>query len=297
MTSFFQRSMTLLSMCIFVCGCSDRYHIPKENPPALKAKATIVLEYNTRDVLMKKHSDIRLPVASLVKLMTAILTERECALDSGVSISTKEAGLTGNLALLRSGEKLTIRDLLGLMLVASNNSAATALAEHLGQRWMPKESRKTYPAKTAESIFVAEMNRHAIDIGMKNTHFANPHGLDCTNAYSSARDIARLFIKASERPVLLGLMGKQKFSCHSIDGKYHHVVKNTNELLGVNPGVTAGKTGTTKQAKETLAFLWKNAQNDLYVIVILGSTDRYADAHELIDWLTLKETYHETRTD
>ncbi|MCK4799839.1 D-alanyl-D-alanine carboxypeptidase, partial [Candidatus Parcubacteria bacterium] len=199
----------------------------------IKAKAAIVLDQETDMVLYSENSKEKMPIASLTKIMTALVVLENVDLDGVVIISKSAFDTDGRKDGLIVNEKINAKDLLKIMLIRSNNSAAVSLAEH-----------------TSGSVeeFVKLMNERANLLGLENTNFSNPTGFDSEGNYSTAYDIAQLFDYASDKPLIWEILRTQRLNLTSLDKKTKHRLKNTNLLLGRLKNITGGKTGLTDEA-------------------------------------------------
>lgn len=239
------------------------------------AAVALVLEPVTQKVLYHKDIFDERPIASLTKLMTAMIAIEEMNLSDEVLISKNAVGTEGEAGDLVVGEKITVQNLLTMLLVVSSNDAAIALEEY-------------YNAFRAEQdmTFVAAMNRLAQELGLESTFFVEPTGLSVNNR-STAYDLARMADHVFQRPVLREILSTQIIDAHSSDGIITHHLVNSNKLLGVLEGVLAGKTGYTEEAGESLILYVKksNQADDYLIYVVLGSSDRVKAARHLIDWV------------
>ena len=238
----------------------------------VKAKSAIAVNAETDTIIYEKNIQEKLPVASLVKLMTALVVLDEVDLESQVIISRNAVAAEGNKGNLKADEKITVRNLLHLLLVNSSNDAATALAEHISG---------------SENKFTELMNKKAKTLGLKNTRFANPTGLDKEGNYSTAYDLTKLVKSVLDEPLLLEIMRIQTADVFSVDGINIHHLSNTNKLLGKLPGINiiGGKTGFTNQAGECLILITSHPENNQKIIsVILGSDDRFGEMEELVNY-------------
>ncbi len=233
-------------------------------PPAVGAKAALVIDLDSGQTLYAKKPNQPLPPASTAKLMTALVTVQHANVDDRVTVSARAAGTPGSRMGLVVGETLTVRDLLYGLLLPSGNDAAVALAEHVAG---------------SQDAFVRMMNETGAALGLKNTTFANAHGLDDPKQVSTAADLAAMAKAAFAYPLLARIVATPTAQ---IAGRK---LTNTNELLGVYQGADGVKTGTTDAAGECLvASVTRNGHRML--VVILGSGDRYADARTLLDYTT-----------
>ncbi|MBI1888442.1 MAG: D-alanyl-D-alanine carboxypeptidase [Candidatus Spechtbacteria bacterium] len=237
--------------------------------------SALVIEPATQKVLYHKNLfDVR-PIASLTKLMTALIVSEEMDLTSEVTVSKDAVDTEGEAGNLVVDEKITVENLLYLLLVVSSNDAAVALEEYYN-------SYRTEQDKT----FVAAMNRRAEALGLSDTFFVEPSGLNINNR-STAYDLARLADYVFQKPILRQVMSTQTIDVRSVDGVINHHLVNSNKLLGVLEGVLAGKTGFTDEAGESIVLFVKKGDklDDYLIYVILGSDDRVKVARALIDWV------------
>ncbi|MGC8839761.1 MAG: D-alanyl-D-alanine carboxypeptidase family protein, partial [Anaerolineae bacterium] len=233
-----------------------------EAPPTPLAEAALLGDESTGEVLWEKNAHQRRAVASTTKIMTALLTLERADLDGEVVVSPAASYTGGNMVGLAPGERLSVRDLLYGLLLNSGNDAATALAEHV--------------AGSAEA-FVDLMNARAQALGMADTHFVNPHGLDAEGHYSSAYDLWLLTREAMKNPVFRDIVATPVQTL----GPRTYV--NLNLLLTAYPGADGVKTGTSDWAGECLVASATRRGHRL-IAVVLHSPDRYGDARALLDW-------------
>lgn len=248
--------------------------LPKRDwsmPPfELAADAAMAAKLDGSRIYYNKNIEKRRPVASLVKLMTAIVVLENYNLNDVVKIEKKYIKREGETGDLRPGEPITVRSLLDIMLIDSSNDAAFTLAEQ-------------------KSDFIYLMNKKAKELNLANTHFTNPDGLDEPNNYSSAEDIIKIFSYLINRHSgILEILKTKNMVVYSSNGKIEHRLVNTNELLGILPEVKAGKTGYTDSAGGSLALLISGAdfgdKNNI-ITVVLGSPDRFGESEKLVKWL------------
>ena len=239
------------------------------------AASALVLEPVTQKVLYHKDIFAERPIASLTKLMTALVAIEEMNLSDEVVISKNAISTEGDAGDLVVGEKITVQNLITMLLVVSSNDAANALEEYYNA--FREDQDKTY---------VAAMNTLAQKLGLQSTFFVEPTGLNVNNR-STGYDLARLADYVFQRPVLREILSTQTIDAHSADGVIVHHLVNSNKLLGVLEGVLAGKTGYTDEAGESLMlYVKKNSgAHDYLIYVVLGSNDRVRAARHLIDWI------------
>lgn len=264
---------------------------PVAGPPIVTAKAWSICDLKTGTILNHSNGDVPLPIASTTKVMTAhvVLTLVESnpkRLDETVEFSRRADGTAGTSSGIRAGEQLKVRELLYGLLLPSGNDAAVALAEHFGGQCQPPAELP----KTDDPLvkFVAEMNRVAARLGMKNSHFTNPHGLPDRQHYSTANDLMRLTLVASRNKLLLECTNCRQHGCRLTGpGGYQRniVWKNSNRLLEIE-GYQGLKTGTTNAAGSCLISMAERSGQQLSTVVLGASSDenRYLDTRNLMKW-------------
>lgn len=210
--------------------------------------------------------DARLPMASLTKLMTALLVAESADFDAVVTIGRSAANETGTRIGLTAGERVRARDLFTAMLVRSANDACRALAD-----WQAGD----------QVAFVARMNARAAAMGMRNTHYTDACGHDDAQQYSSVRDLATLAHAAIRQPAILAAAARREFRFKSLDGRSHGA-RSTNALLGIVAGAQGLKTGYTPGAGRCLVAL---AERDgvQVLAVLLHAPDRWWDSAGLLE--------------
>jgi D-alanyl-D-alanine carboxypeptidase (penicillin-binding protein 5/6) len=245
--------------------------VPPVPAPQVTARAALVQENTSDTRLYQKEQETAIAPASTIKLLTAITALTLGQVDE--KIQAKKDDLVGGSTMgLKPGDTLTLGNLLMGMLIPSGNDAATVIAD--------AEGAKLPDAATlgAVNAFVARMNAVGAERGLTGTHAVNPSGLDAPGMVSTARDLARLADLVLADPILAPIVRTRDATIPSAYGTYP--VKTTNDLLGT-PGVIGVKTGTTDEAGQNL-ILAVAEKNHRLIIVVLGSTDRYADARALL---------------
>ncbi|WP_435011023.1 peptidoglycan-binding protein [Tundrisphaera lichenicola] len=261
-----------------------------DGPPFTNAPAWVIVDGKTSEILWGSSEDKPREMASTTKIMTALVVLRLAStnpsvLDETLTFSERADRTPGSTAGVKAGEKVSVRELLYGLLLPSGNDAAEAFAEYFGARLDPPEE-ETDAKPTAR--FVAEMNRVADELGLRETHFANPHGLPAPGHQASPRDLARLAHVAMADPTFAKVVGTTRRGASLVDasGASRNVVwKNTNDLLGFE-GYEGVKTGTTTGAGACLVAIGQNG-GDRLIVVILGaptSNARYVDARNLFRW-------------
>jgi D-alanyl-D-alanine carboxypeptidase len=249
---------------------------------AFTAKGVYVVDASTDAVLFKKNPDAQLPLASITKVILALVVSDVLPMESTVTIS-REAVMKGGGG-LTYGEIWKVRDLIDYMLIASSNTAAEALAEA-----SEEAIRAKYPAAPAERAVIWRMNRLSAELGMKSTYFLNPSGLDESvtqaGALGSAQDIATLFSYAlrTSRELFAGT-SREFATLGPLNGPKRDV-HNTNEALAAIPHIYMGKTGLTDLAGGNLAIAYDATENHPVIVVVLGSTQqgRFSDVTTLVE--------------
>lgn len=241
---------------------------PQASAPTISAQAVFVIDNETDAVLYEKNADQRLPMASLTKIMTAVVVLDEYQLDEIVSVPEVCTHLPPNEVGLESNEKIGVEGFLYGMLVASGSDAACALSHHF------------------DGDFLALMNKKAEDLYLSQTHFENEVGLDGEdgNHLSTARDLVKLSKEALKNGVFRKIVGTQQVSVANADQTRWHNLTSTNELLFTLPGTTGVKTGLTKQAGGCLAVSYERNGREI-IGVILASDDRFVDMREILNWV------------
>jgi len=200
-------------------------------PPQISARTAVVIQPDTRDVVYAKGAEVRRPIASTTKLMTALLALEKLDLSDVLRAAPYHPSPAESIVGLRTGERMTVADLLRALLLPSANDAAETLAVGIAG------SRKA---------FVRMMNERAKQLGLKNTHYANPIGLDAPGNYSSAQDLVQLALILRRNPFFVTTTNQPKAILRS--GSRRRVVVNRNTLVQNVPVVNGVKTGHTSGA-------------------------------------------------
>lgn len=235
--------------------------------PEINAESGIILNIKKngkQTILFDKNKDDVLPIASLTKIMTAIIVLENFDLEQIIKVSKESVSVLGDKGHLFVGEELKTKDLLYIMLIESSNDAATALVldGHIGYK-----------------EFINLMNEKAKDLNLKNTYFIDPAGLSSQNI-SSVIDLANLTQYTLNYPILWNILETSEIQIYSIDNKFEHGLKSTNILLDI---VNIGKTGYTNEAKGCMLTA-SNIQDNYLITVVLGSDQREEDTKTLITW-------------
>jgi D-alanyl-D-alanine carboxypeptidase (penicillin-binding protein 5/6) len=232
------------------------------------ASGVLITDLSSGQILLAINPDKRRPMGSLTKLMTALLIVENHAMNEIVTVPKSVEQVSGSLAHLRPGDQYTVGDLLSALLVPSGNDAAVTLAEfHSG----------------SQEAFTQEMNDRARTLGLQNTSYANPDGLDAPNEWSTPRDLAWLASYVLGQKQILRRMSLPETVIHSVGGRAL-TLQNTHLLLHEPGPVVAGKTGTTDGAGQCLLSIVREGERE-YVVVLLGSHERYADMRVVLSVL------------
>jgi serine-type D-Ala-D-Ala carboxypeptidase (penicillin-binding protein 5/6) len=237
--------------------------------PELPARAWVLADAQDGTTLVARSANTEAPVASATKLMTAYAARQDLPLDKKVAAPPYQALAAESLVGLRAGERITVRDLLYGLILASGNDAAVALAD---------------AAAGSQERFVAEMNRDARRLGLGDTSYANPIGLDQPGNYSSARDLVRLTVELREDPFFRKVFDAPETTVQS-GGRSIHLT-NRNTLVRTVPWVNGVKTGYTLGAGYVLVGSGTRKGVTL-VSAVLGSTSesgREAATLELLEY-------------
>ncbi len=237
--------------------------------PSVSAQCAAVIHMDTGEVLFVKNGDERRAMASTTKIMTALLTLEEAAVENREVEITREMVLVeGSSMGLREGDRLTLRDLaVGMLTVSGNDAANSAAIAISGSR----------------EAFVERMNQRAQELGLENTHFETPSGLDGETHYSTALDMAKLAAAAMQNPDFAAIAGSKTAKVTFLSPEKTVTYQNHNKLLSLYEGCTGVKTGYTKKAGRCLVSA---AERDgvRLVAVTLSAPDDWNDHAALLDY-------------
>lgn len=250
--------------------------------PEITARSAIAISFKPDsqegNILYKKNIDQVLPIASLTKIMTAIIALENFDLEEIIKVSKNSVLTLGDKGGLIRGEELKTKDLLYIMLMESSNDAATALASD--------NPRLPYDE------FINLMNSKAKELELENTYFLDPIGLSSDNQ-STALELAKLTKQALNFPLIWKILKTSEITISSIDNKFIHNLTNTNQLLEKISNLLGGKTGYTEEAGECMLTVLDISDsfgiNNYLIIIVLGSDQREIDTEKLINWS--KEAY------
>ena len=233
-----------------------------EPPPQVSAKSAALLDGTTGECLCEKNGDQRALIASTTKIMTGLLVCEAGDLDRTVTVPETAAGTEGSSMYLKSGETLTRRELLYGMMLHSGNDAALTLA---------------ISVSGSEAAFVRQMNRRACALNLTQTHFANPHGLDSGENYSTALDLVRLAQAALQNEQFRAVVSTKTITCAG------RTLTNHNKLLWRYDGCIGVKTGYTRHAGRILVSAAERGGRML-IAVTISDPDDWRDHVSLLDY-------------
>ena len=261
-------SAIILIFFLFTAISPQQINANEDNSINVSAANAVLMELESGRVLYEKEAHEKKRIASITKIMTAILAVELGKLDDMVTVSDRAFGTEGSSLYLKSGQKMKLEDLVYGLMLRSGNDAAVAIAEHVGG---------------SLEGFIYLMNQKAEEIGMKNSSFTNPHGLDNTkNHYSTAYDMALLTRYAMNNETFREISATKEHHAPNPNEKWDYEWGNKNKMLKLYKYSTGGKTGYTKLAKRTLV---STAEKDgmALVAVTLNAGDDWNDHMALFD--------------
>ncbi len=259
-------TLLLLSMLSIYASATYKSSRSQGFSKKISAKASALYEPTNNIFIYEKNGDQRMPMASTTKIMTAIVVAEHCDMDEVVIIGPESVGIEGSSAYLREGDEYTILELLYALLLQSANDAATALA---------------YYTAGGISEFSALMNTEAMSLGLENTHFTNPHGLDDEEHYTTAKDLAVIGAKLMQSDVLRSMVSTYKKTFTY--GERTRTYINHNKLLRLYDGGVGIKTGFTKRSGRCLVGAAE--RDDLtFISVTLDAPSDWSDHTALLDF-------------
>ena len=243
---------------------------------SINSRSCIVYDRNSHMILYGKNETKKVKMASTTKIMTSLIIIENCNLSETIEVSQKAAGTGGSRLGLKTGDKITIKDLLYGLMLCSGNDAAVALAEYAGGDIQG---------------FAELMNNKAHELGLTNTHYESPHGLDSDGHYTTAYELAVLSDYALKNETFAKIVGTKNYTV-TING-YPKNLSNTNELLGYLNGVYGVKTGFTNGANRCLVTACKRNDMDIICVVLSADTKKFRtqDTIKLIEYAFKNFTY------
>lgn len=237
--------------------------------PVISAKSALVYDTSSSRFLFDKNTEIKLPIASLTKIMTAVVVLENLSSDDIVTIAGDSIRVDGEKQDLYLGEKMSVRNLLKLLLIESSNDAAYALANYSKGRGID---------------FIGAMNIKAGALGMKDSNFIDPAGLN-DNAHSTVKDLAKLVEYSLTYHEIWDISSEKTAIVESSDERIKHSITSTNRLLGMVKDIIGGKTGFTDGALQCMILVTSvQGYPGKLISIVLGSQDRFGDTQKLIDW-------------
>jgi D-alanyl-D-alanine carboxypeptidase len=240
---------------------------PTAPAPAVSASAYAIIERSCGALDYGFNEHARLAPASLTKIVTSLLVAQNANLDDVVNINVSGSQMRkegSSIMGIEPGQQYSMRDLLYGLMLPSGNDAAVAIAQYMGGGDVER--------------FVQMMNDEAAALGMQDSHFSNPHGLDSKTLYSSAYDMAVAGRAALDNPLLFDVTNTRNWITAS-----GLSFRNGNKLLSSYPGADGVKIGFTNNAKQTIVAAADRNGRSL-IVSVFGSDDRYADSAALLDW-------------
>lgn len=258
----FKKRLILFASCLlFVILAILPTTMSDINTANADGKSEIAIELTHGTVLHERNADLRLPMASTTKIMTALIISEDCDLSEVITVPDEAVGVEGSSIYLKHGETLSVKDLLYGLMLRSGNDSATALAIH---------------HSGSVEAFVNKMNEKAAEISATSTHFTNPSGLPDDNHYTTARDLAEIARYAMKNETFAEVVG-----CKSYSGDYRNF-NNKNKILYSLDGANGVKTGYTVKAGRCLVSSAKRENMDV-ICVVLNCYDMYERSAAIIN--------------
>ncbi len=237
------------------------------NPPSTSAYAAVLIDASSGAVLYTKNAHERLPMASTTKIMTALVVLENMPLDKTVTVPEEAASIEGSSMYLRANEKVTVETLLYGLLLESGNDAAHTLA---------------VACSGSVEAFAEKMNERAEALGLRDTHFVNPHGLSADFHYTTAYELARITAEALQNETFRQMVSTVTKVVSATDGDLTRYFSNHNKLLRQYEGAIGVKTGYTKAAGRCLVGAAER-DGSTFVTVTLNDGNDWADHAALLD--------------
>ncbi|MBC8060935.1 MAG: D-alanyl-D-alanine carboxypeptidase [Clostridiaceae bacterium] len=239
----------------------------------VSARSAVALDCDSKLVLFEKNSEMIVSIASTTKIMTVMVAMKYGNLDKKVEISSRAAGIRGSTVGYKKGEHITLKELLFGLMLRSGNDASIAISEGVSG---------------SVEEFVKLMNEYAVEIGLSNSHFSVPHGLDDVGHYSTAYDLALITTKAKENKLFNEIVNSKDVdaSQYGFTRSYH----NINKILWLIPEADGVKTGFTGDAGKCLVTTVK-VQGKSIVIVVLNCVERWKETKRIYDYICKNYQY------
>lgn len=265
---FFKKFLSFMLLIIFFVSTikiSANSQVKKYKPYDLNAKAAVVIDSRTKRILFDKNAREIMPMASTTKILTSLVALKYGNIDKKFKISSHASSIRGSKVGYKQGEEISLRELLYGLMFKSGNDAAIAIAEGIA-------------GSTEE--FCKLMNEYAKEIGIFDSNFESPHGLDSQNHYSTAYDLAILTSKTKEIE-FFNELSKTKQYC---DKNFSRSYQNINKILYMVPNATGTKTGYTGQAGKCLVSSFNMGDDNEIIIVVLNCTPRWKSSEWLYNY-------------
>ncbi|MDT9726691.1 D-alanyl-D-alanine carboxypeptidase [Xylanibacillus composti] len=259
--------MAVLMLLTHVAGAAPAVHA--DHPRiGTHAQAAALIDVESGRILYSHNGDKPMLIASLTKVMTAIVAIEHGNLEDEVTVGRNAVGKEGSSIYLKLGEKMSLENLLYGLMLRSGNDAATAIAEHVGG---------------SIEGFAFLMNQKAEEIGMTNSHFVNPHGLDAKDHYASANDMAKLTAYALRNKSFRQIVSTKVKKAPNPHEDWDYVWHNKNKMLRFYDGADGVKTGYTKAAGRCLISSATQGGRQLAVVTLNDGND-WLDHRHVLDW-------------
>lgn len=262
-----REKLIVLTLFLIICFLLFATVIFSESNLSLSARSAVLYEPSEFGFIYSKNADIRLPMASTTKIMTALVALENSSCDAIVDIDDRAIGIEGSSLYLKSGEAMTMKDLLYGLMLRSANDAASAIA---------------YNISGSIEDFAVLMNKKALDLKLSNTHFINPHGLDSPEHYTTAKELAVIAGEALKNDIFKEIVSTKKVTITNLDGEARLVV-NHNKLLTLYEDSIGVKTGFTKKSGRCLVGA---AERDglTFITVTINAPDDWNDHIKLFNY-------------
>ena len=261
---FISTLFLMLGACILPINAEEA----SLSSPSLSAQSAILMEAESGAVVYEKNAHTRLPMASTTKIMTALVALELATPDTVIPVDKRAVGTEGSSIYLCEGEELTLEELLYALMLESANDAAVAIAIGISR---------------SEEVFVDAMNEKATSLGLSNTHFANPHGLDAEAHYTTAYELAVITQMALQNPLLKTIVSTRKTTIPHQNTDGGRLLVNHNKMLRLYDGCIGVKTGYTQKSGRCLVSA---AERDgvTLIAVTIHSPDDWNDHSKLLDF-------------
>ena len=271
-----KRILTVIISFILICAhimpvyASSNSMVEEQDKLKISSRIALIYDRASGKIVFEKNGNKQTPMASTTKIMTAIVVLENTNLKNVVTVDSKSASIGGSRLGLKKNDKITVNDLLYGLMLRSGNDAASALAIYVGG---------------SIKNFAEMMNNKAKELGLTNTHFIVPHGLDNDGHYTTTYELAKITDYALKNEMFKKIVSTSSTSIN-ING-IPRTISNTNKLLNSVPGVYGVKTGFTNGAGRCLVTAYKNNNMDIIIIIIGAETSniRIEETKKLIKYV------------